>query len=134
MDQEKLKESVEKTIAFLKDIATLNLLEEDGKLILVGWLTIEDKRQWRMYVINESDIVEGSPPKVQDGQRVCFIGEGPPGTGSMAALFEFDNSDTSNSLQFDYPLDITEEDLAMRIYSYLVDSVVQRDVVKVSLQ
>lgn len=134
MDQQMLKESVDKTMVFLGKLVELNVSPESKKVIVCGWVQLEDGLQWRMYVINESELTPETVPGIKKDQRVCIIGSGPPGTGYVAALFEFDKDDTSNSLQFKYPLEISEEDLAVRIFSYLVNNVAERTTVEANLQ
>lgn len=134
MDVEELKTSVNRTMEALKNLALLNMPVD--KVITCGWLTLKGEGvQWRMYVIDAKDSEGPTIPGIQKHQRCCVIGEGPPtDPGPMVVLFEFDNDDTNNSMQFRYPLTITEEDLAHRIFGYLVNNVIDRQVVTSTLQ
>lgn len=124
MEENEVKEIVERMIPTLQELARLNLPAE--KAIAIGAAIIDNgTTQWRMHII-DSDKAD-DPPQVVKGEWVCFIGHAAPLADVwMIALFEFDNDNESDSQRLDFPLPLTPEQAAARIFDYIANGIITR--------
>ena len=125
MRNEDLKEMMVSTIAHLQMLAMHN---PNTPLLLAGVLRLDDGTdQYRIYQINQPMPADTPPDPPKTGQRICFVGKGPPSEPDwVVALFELEAGKLEDTMTIPLPLHGTTEYLAQRIYEYLVFGTIVR--------